>query len=69
MSGNSHEALMWFWFSNSLAPDALRFQAHEEFLDRREGVVSARTYFYEDEAKCDENLQTFKDCIDAVAGQ
>lgn len=54
---------------DSLAPDALRFQAHEEFLDRREGVVSARTYFYEDEAKCDENLQTFKDCIDAVAGQ
>lgn len=50
------------------SPDALRFQAHEEFLDRREGVVSARTYFYEDEAKCDENLQTFKDCIDAVAG-
>lgn len=53
---------------NDESPDALRFQAHEEFLDRREGVVSARTYFYEDEAKCDENLQTFKNCIDAVAG-
>ena len=50
------------------APEVQRFVAHEEFGDRREGVVSARTYFYEDEAKCDENLQTFKECIDAVAG-
>ncbi|XP_022342294.2 proline dehydrogenase 1, mitochondrial-like isoform X1 [Crassostrea virginica] len=50
------------------SPEVQRFVAHEEFGDRREGVVSARTYFYEDEAKCDENLQTFKECIDAVAG-
>ncbi|XP_061196284.1 proline dehydrogenase 1, mitochondrial-like [Saccostrea echinata] len=50
------------------SPDVQRFVAHEEFGDRREGVVSARTYFYEDEAKCDENLKTFKECIDAVAG-
>ncbi|KAK3084169.1 hypothetical protein FSP39_009386 [Pinctada imbricata] len=49
-------------------PDIQRFLPHEEFGDRREGVVSARTYFYEDEAKCDENTETFIKCIDAVAG-
>ena len=49
-------------------PDIQRFVPHEEFGDRREGVISARTYFYEDEAKCDENTETFMKCIDAVAG-
>lgn len=45
-----------------------KFAAYDEFLDRRDKVVSARTYFYEDEAKCDENMETFLRCVDAVAG-
>ncbi|XP_055996858.1 proline dehydrogenase 1, mitochondrial-like isoform X2 [Ostrea edulis] len=54
--------------ASDTSPDVQRFVPHEEFGDRREGVFSARTYFYEDETKCDENLKTFKECIDAVAG-
>lgn len=45
-----------------------RFSAHEEFLDRRDKVVSARTYFYDDEAKCDDNMNIFLQCVDAVSG-
>ncbi|XP_071497117.1 proline dehydrogenase 1, mitochondrial-like [Diadema antillarum] len=44
-----------------------QFQAHREFGDRREGVSSARTYFYTDEKKCDDNLETLMNCI-RVAG-
>ncbi|XP_066267867.1 proline dehydrogenase 1, mitochondrial-like [Branchiostoma lanceolatum] len=43
-----------------------KFKAHEEFGDRREDVVSARTYFYEDEHKCDENVKIFLNCIKAA---
>ena len=45
-----------------------RYRAHEEFGDRREGVTSARTYFYENEALCDENMKIFLHTIDCVAG-
>ncbi|PIK46149.1 putative proline dehydrogenase 1, mitochondrial-like [Apostichopus japonicus] len=44
-----------------------QFQAYPQFADRREDVASARTYFYHDEGKCDENLDVLLNCID-VAG-
>ena len=45
------------------------YRAHEEFGDRRDHVTSARTYFYEDEAMCDENMRHFLRGIDAVSGK
>lgn len=42
-----------------------KFTAHRKFGDRREGVTSARTYFYADEAKCDQHMETFLKCIKA----
>ncbi|PAV89864.1 hypothetical protein WR25_03018 [Diploscapter pachys] len=44
-----------------------RYTPHAEFSDRREQVVSARTYFYDGEEKCDENRDIFIDSINAVA--
>ncbi|XP_028400731.1 proline dehydrogenase 1, mitochondrial-like [Dendronephthya gigantea] len=43
-----------------------QFQLNKDFADRRKKVISARTYFYEDEHKCDLHLETFLKCIDAV---
>ncbi|CAB4000513.1 proline dehydrogenase 1, mitochondrial-like [Paramuricea clavata] len=43
-----------------------QFQLNKDFADRRKKVISARTYFYEDEHKCDVHLETFLNCIDAV---
>ncbi|XP_036383341.1 proline dehydrogenase 1, mitochondrial [Megalops cyprinoides] len=45
-----------------------KYKAHRRFGDRRGGVISARTYFYADEAKCDHHMQTFLDCIKASGG-
>ena len=42
--------------------------AYPKYGDRREGVSSARTYFYTDEQKCDDNLETLMECI-RVAGE
>jgi len=42
-----------------------QYRAHKGFGDRRGGVISARTYFYADEAKCDQHMETFLHCIDA----
>jgi len=44
------------------------FQVHEAYGDRREGVVSARTYFYKDEANCDKYMEHFLYCIQAAGG-
>uniref|UniRef100_A0A672FWM7 Proline dehydrogenase n=1 Tax=Salarias fasciatus TaxID=181472 RepID=A0A672FWM7_SALFA len=40
-----------------------KYKAHRQFGDRRGGVISARTYFYADEAKCDNQMETFINCI------
>ncbi|XP_062873977.1 proline dehydrogenase 1, mitochondrial [Trichomycterus rosablanca] len=45
-----------------------KFTAHKKFGDRRHGVTSARTYFYADEAKCDQHMKTFINCIKASGG-
>lgn len=42
-----------------------KYKAHRQFGDRRGGVISARTYFYADEAKCDNHMETFINCIKA----
>lgn len=43
-----------------------RFQAHNKYLDRRQGQYSARTFFYEGEEKCDANMEVFLQCIDTT---
>ncbi|XP_041936873.1 proline dehydrogenase 1, mitochondrial isoform X1 [Alosa sapidissima] len=45
-----------------------KYKAHRRFGDRRGGVISARTYFYADEAKCDQHMETFLNCIRASGG-
>ncbi|XP_041667177.1 proline dehydrogenase 1, mitochondrial [Cheilinus undulatus] len=45
-----------------------KYKAHRQFGDRRGGVISARTYFYADEAKCDNQMETFINCIKASGG-
>ncbi|XP_004607544.2 proline dehydrogenase 1, mitochondrial isoform X1 [Sorex araneus] len=45
-----------------------QYQAHRTFGDRRDGVISARTYFYANEAKCDSHMEIFLRCIEASAG-
>ncbi|KAK6315816.1 hypothetical protein J4Q44_G00133400 [Coregonus suidteri] len=45
-----------------------KYKAHRQFGDRRGGVISARTYFYADEAKCDNQMETFLNCIKASGG-
>ncbi|KAJ8380142.1 hypothetical protein SKAU_G00009200 [Synaphobranchus kaupii] len=45
-----------------------KYKAHKQFGDRRGGVISARTYFYADEAKCDHHMETFLNCIKASGG-
>uniref|UniRef100_UPI00398F7CB5 proline dehydrogenase 1, mitochondrial-like isoform X2 n=1 Tax=Pristiophorus japonicus TaxID=55135 RepID=UPI00398F7CB5 len=45
-----------------------KFRPHRRFGDRRENVFSARTYFYADESKCDQYMETFLRCIAASGG-
>ncbi|XP_035425150.1 proline dehydrogenase 1, mitochondrial [Cygnus atratus] len=45
-----------------------QYHAHRGSGSHRNGVTSARTYFYADEAKCDQHMETFLRCIDASSG-
>uniref|UniRef100_A0A3Q1FZS9 Proline dehydrogenase n=1 Tax=Acanthochromis polyacanthus TaxID=80966 RepID=A0A3Q1FZS9_9TELE len=45
-----------------------KYKAHKQFGDRRGKVTGARTYFYADEAKCDQHMETFIKCIKASGG-
>ena len=49
-------------------PEHAKFKTYAAFGDRREGVVSSRTYFYEGEEQCDKNMQIFLEAIDGVSG-
>lgn len=42
-----------------------KYRAHQVFGDHHGGVTGAHTYFYADEAKCDQHMETFLRCIDA----
>ncbi|KAL0625890.1 Proline dehydrogenase 1, mitochondrial [Plecturocebus cupreus] len=43
-----------------------QYEAHQAFRDRRNGVISAHTYFYANEAKCDSHMETLLRCIQAL---
>ncbi|XP_026516999.1 proline dehydrogenase 1, mitochondrial-like [Terrapene carolina triunguis] len=45
-----------------------QYLAHRGFGDRRDRVISARTYFYADETKCDQHMDMFLRCIEASGG-
>ena len=53
-------------FVADLADVEHRYQAHNQWLDRRQHVYSARTYFYEGEDTCNENMEVFLKCIDTT---
>lgn len=50
-----------------VAPHSPQFSVDKSFADRRFKVQSARTYFYLNEATCEKNMETFIQCLEAVA--
>ncbi|XP_071339782.1 proline dehydrogenase 1, mitochondrial [Trachinotus anak] len=45
-----------------------KYKAHKQFGDHGRGVTADHTYFYADEAKCDQHMETFIKCIKASGG-
>uniref|UniRef100_A0ACB8FYD2 Uncharacterized protein n=1 Tax=Sphaerodactylus townsendi TaxID=933632 RepID=A0ACB8FYD2_9SAUR len=45
-----------------------QYSSDHRFDSRRAGVSSNHTYFYADEAKCDQHMDTFLQCIETSAG-
>ncbi|XP_052596188.1 proline dehydrogenase 1, mitochondrial isoform X3 [Peromyscus californicus insignis] len=45
-----------------------RYQVHPAFGDRRDGLICARTYFYANEAKCDNYMESLLQTIEASGG-
>jgi len=43
-------------------------EAENQEVNRKHNLNSARVFFYQGEKECDDNMQTFLDCIDAVKG-
>lgn len=43
-----------------------QYSVDKSFADRRLKVLSARTYFYLNEATCERNMETFIKCLEAV---
>uniref|UniRef100_A0A0A9XTR3 Proline dehydrogenase n=2 Tax=Lygus hesperus TaxID=30085 RepID=A0A0A9XTR3_LYGHE len=52
----------------SVGGEMPQYHVAKTFADRRYKVQSARTYFYLNEATCERNVETFQDCLHAVAG-
>lgn len=66
MAGTRIKRMTFPWFFPPGADQReKKYKAHRQFGDRRGGVISARTYFYADEAKCDNQMETFINCIKA----
>lgn len=60
---NAYEHII-FSFSDQIK----RYKPHRsEVSNRKYKVSGARTYFYEGEASCEKNMETFLRCIEAVA--
>ncbi|XP_017580317.2 proline dehydrogenase 1, mitochondrial [Pygocentrus nattereri] len=53
---------------HSAVPSDQSSVPHCEPADHRDGVMSAPFYFYADEAKCDQHMDTFIKCIKAAGG-
>lgn len=54
--------------ASSVGGEMPQYNVAKTFADRRYKVQSARTYFYLNEATCERNVETFQECLHAVAG-